>query len=107
MDTWLRELCREARTLSSETAYEWLVARHPPEDRSKSGGAYQIIPHRSWKRRERIKLFWAYFAPHGLQSSRPLRVFATIMSKRLLLQLLRQLVEEDWAGDERRLGFLY
>ena len=107
MDAWLRQLCREARTFSSEAAYDWLITRYPPEDRSKSGGAYQVIPHRSWKRREQIKLFWAYFAPCGLASSRPLLVFASIMSKRLLLQLLHQLMEGDWTGDERRLSLLH
>ena len=98
-----RDLCAEMRGMTSEEACDWLMKRCPPE--IGLGEAITLMPHRSWKRREQLRLFHAYFGKCSHYSPRGFEVFSTFMSSRFFLTLLRRLIETEWSMDEKKLHF--
>ena len=52
LDRKLREECRLLRSMTSEEACDWLIARHPTSP--------QIVDHRSWAPREQNRLLHFY-----------------------------------------------
>ena len=64
-----------------------------------------LMPHRSWKRKEQLRLFHAYFGKCPHYSSKVFEVFSISMSPSLLLKPFRKSVETEWSADEKKLSF--
>ena len=98
------ELCACLRQYTSEDAFSWLMANFPPGDPYTVGDALMLIPHRSWKRAEQIKLFDAYFSCSFPMGSRSMGVFSKFMSAALLTRMLKDFINSHLKDDKDKLS---
>lgn len=94
MDSLLRAKCLELRKMSSNQAAEWLIENYPMEY-SGYGEALQLLPHRSWKRADQIRLARYYLKRMPFASSRVYEIFAAIMAFDILIGLIRENLPSD------------
>ncbi len=87
MDMALKRECEKIRSMTSEDAATWMLAEYPVSNPA-HGRAYQLLPHRSWKRADQIRLADYYFQKIPYASARPYEAFASFMSVHLMLRLI-------------------
>ena len=90
-----REACKTIRGLGSSEAAEWLI-EHYGFEAGNAGDAFKIMPHRSWKRSDQIKLadYFLSNLPHS--SDRGYRAFLQFMALPTFIEALcRQLPDES------------
>lgn len=97
------EICSCLRQLTSENALLWLMANFPSEEGNAVGEAIFFMTHRSWKKREQIKLFKEYFHKSFPLGKNSVCAFSKVMPPRLLAKLLEEFVENDLASDRSKL----
>lgn len=83
----IKEKCEETRARSSEDAVEWLISEYPISD-SNYGVAFQLIPHRSWARRDQIRLAKYYLKKLPFANALPYQVFSSIMPIHRMLDVI-------------------
>jgi hypothetical protein len=88
MDDRLRAKCLELRKMTSNQAANWLIESYPVGDPD-YGEAIQLLPHRSWKRADQIRLARYYLEKMPFASSRIYEVFASFMSLDVFLRVIR------------------
>ena len=77
------------RKMGSDDAADWLMDQYPIE-RPDYGNAIILLAHRSWKKRDQIRLADYYFQKIPFANSRPYEVFASFMSTSNLIKMLRK-----------------
>ena len=88
MDQKLRPEIGEIRRMSSGDAASYLLDKYPREA-SNWHVALRIIPHRSWKAKDQLRLAEHYFATPAFASPRPYEVFAAFMSLENFLSIMK------------------
>jgi hypothetical protein len=89
MDNRLKTMCVELGQMASAQAADWLIETFPV-DGAEYGDAITLIPHRSWKRSDQLRLARHYLTKVPFASSRPYEAFASFMSFELFMQVIRE-----------------
>ena len=97
MDTRFRMLCLKLRNMTSPQAADWLIDTYPISD-SGYGEAIHLIPHRSWKRTDQIRLARYYFQKIPFANAKGYEVFASFMSFKIFVGIIR----ENYPSEESR-----
>jgi hypothetical protein len=100
MDEKQRQICGHLRELQSSEAADWLMERYPISG-VQWGEALLVMPHRSWKKRDQIRLAKYYLSKIPFASARGYEVFASFMSVTSLISVIRDLVPPS--AEDRRL----
>ena len=91
-----RKISKYLRGLSSFEAAEWLLEKYNRETNEKYGEVFAVLPHRSWKRQDQIKLADHYLShlPHA--TGRVYKIFLSFMSVPVFIDIIkRNLPEKD------------
>ena len=80
---------------------DWLIETYPIH-KFGHGEAFQLIPHRSWKRTDQIRLARYYLKNIPFASARGYKVFASIMSFKIFVGV----IQEKLPIDESRIDLL-
>ena len=99
-----RRECEKLRALTSAEAATYLIETYPAEGPAPLE-AIALIPHRSWKRNDQLRLARHYLRRLPFANARPYEAFASFMSLPLLVSVLEEFVPGD-AG-KRDLFFYY
>ena len=99
-----RDLCNYLRKQTSEEAFIWLTSEFPPDNGDAIGEALILMPHRSWKRSEQVKLFDAYFPRSFPMGKKSIEVFSKFMSIYLFTTMLKSFIEQYPEEDETKLS---
>jgi hypothetical protein len=91
MDEKQREICAHLRELQSSEAASWLMA-HYPTSSSHWGEALVVMPHRSWEKRDQIRLAKYYLSRIPFASARGYEVFASFMSVKNMIAVIRNYI---------------
>jgi hypothetical protein len=92
-----RRECERLRASSSEKAADYILAKYGT-DSPGYGEVFVLLPHRSWKRADQVRLARHYFQKIPFASTKPYEAFASFMSLPLLIELLEEFAPE--AGDK-------
>jgi len=93
MNEAMRKLAAELARMTSEEAAEWLMSRYPID--SSYGEAFILLAHRSWRREDQRRLARYYLQRMPFASSKPYEVFASFMSLRALIPILKEYLPES------------
>lgn len=94
MDKRQRALCTQLAKMSSDQAADWLLANYPLES-SDWGEALLLIPHRTWKRPDQMRLAKYYFKKLPFSGPRGYESFAAIMSIKSLLDCISEAIPAE------------
>lgn len=100
MDEKQRQICDQLRELQSSEAAGWLM-EHYPTSGGHWGEALLVMPHRSWEKRDQIRLAKYYLSKIPFASARGYEVFASFMSVASLISVIRDFVPPS--AEDRRL----
>lgn len=89
MDGRLKAISAELGQMTSAQAADWLIETYPV-DGAEYGDAITLIPHRSWKRPDQLRLARHYLKKMPFASSRPYEAFASFMSFDLFMQVIKE-----------------
>src|SRR6185295_14974264 len=89
MDQRRRQICENLRAMRSEDAANWLMETYKVDDPA-WGEAITLLPHRSWAKADQLKLARYYLQRIPYASERPYKAFASFMSIRNLVKVLRE-----------------
>lgn len=89
MDNRLKTIAAELGQMTSAQAADWLISTYPV-DQPEYGDAVTLIPHRSWKRSDQLRLARHYLQKIPFASARPYEVFASFMSFELFVGAIRE-----------------
>jgi hypothetical protein len=89
MDNRLKTISAELNQMTSAQAADWLIENFPV-DRTDYGDAITLIPHRSWKRSDQLRLARHYFQKIPFASPRPYEAFASFMSFDNLMKVIKE-----------------
>ena len=89
MDQRLASLASDLRKMSSSEAAEWLIDRYPVGSAG-WGEAITIMPHRSWKKADQVRLARHYLSRLPYANAKPYEVFASFMKISRLVDILRE-----------------
>jgi hypothetical protein len=84
-----RAECELLRSLSSEAAADWLMSTYPIET-PEWGLAMKLLPHRSWKKKEQVRLARYYLQRLPYASAVVYRAFSAFMSVPALVRVVRE-----------------
>ena len=84
-----RNACNHIRMLDSERAADWLIERYSIGNPN-SGEVFKVMPHRSWEKRDQIKLadYFLKDLPH--RSGKGYEAFLSFMSIPAFIGVLRR-----------------
>lgn len=94
MDERLRKLCSELRSMDSESAITWIMEKYPITEDS-WGEAVLLLPHRSWEKKDQLKLANYYLSRVPFASARGYEAFASFMSVSALVGVLRKYIPSE------------
>lgn len=94
MDQRQRDICAHLRALSSTEAASWLM-EHYPTSGDRWGEALLVMPHRSWKKQDQIRLARYYLSRIPYASARGYEAFASFMSLASLTAVLQDCIPES------------
>lgn len=89
MDDRLKTLSAKLGQMTSAQAADWLIETYPVGG-AEYGDAITLIPHRSWKRPDQLRLAKHYLQKMPFASSRPYEVFASFMSFDLFIKAIKE-----------------
>lgn len=87
MNERMHSLCEQLRAMRSDEAATWLMETYDVEGDA-YGEAFSLIPHRSWKRADQLRLARYYLQRIPFASARPYEAFAAFMSIRALVDVI-------------------
>ncbi|UXA51411.1 hypothetical protein M0D45_11660 [Xanthomonas prunicola] len=94
MDEEIRSLRDELLAMESADAAKWLISKFPAGSKN-SGYAFQLIPHRSWRRSDQKALATHYFSTIPFANARGYEVFSSFMSINSILSCIKPYVPKD------------
>ena len=97
-------MCRRLAGMSSSDAATWLMETFPL-DREGWGEALVLMPHRSWKRADQLRLARYYLSRIPFAGPRGYEAFLSFMSVPRMLAVLKEHLPAD--PDERSLLAYY
>ena len=97
-------MCLRLAEMRSSDAATWLMETFPI-DREGWGEALVLMPHRSWKRVDQVRLARYYLSRIPFASARGYEVFLSFMSVRRMLAVLKEYLPAD--PDKRSLLAYY
>ncbi|WP_369990755.1 hypothetical protein [Pseudomonas xanthosomatis] len=89
MDVRQKEQVADLLKMSSEQAAEWLISTYPISEQGYGEGMV-LIPHRSWKGNDQLKLARHYMQKIPFASERGYKVFSSFMSVSSFLGCIRE-----------------
>ncbi|QVM93258.1 hypothetical protein JYG34_09685 [Pseudomonas entomophila] len=89
MEVTQRSQRRQLAQMSSAQAADWLLSTYPIESPDWGEGLF-LIPHRSWKKSDQLRLARHYLQKVPYASQRGYQVFASFMSVASLLGCIRE-----------------
>lgn len=89
MDDRLKMLSAKLGRMTSAQAADWLIETYPVSG-SEYGEAIALMPHRSWKRPDQVRLARHYLQKMPFANSKPYEAFGSFMSFDLFLKMLRE-----------------
>ena len=101
MDSLMQKQSSDLRKLTSDEAANWLIKTYPIET-SDVGEAIALLPHRSWKRADQIRLCKYYFQKIPFANSKVYEAFASFMS----IDLMIKIVEENLPTSDSEVNLL-
>lgn len=94
MDNKLKMLCAELGKMPSSQAADWLMETYSV-DGPEYGTAIALLPHRSWKRPDQVRLAKHYLKKMPFASSKVYEAFASFMSVELLISSIKEQMPTD------------
>lgn len=94
MNMELKALGKKLRAMESAEAADWLMQTYAAES-PEWWVAIRLIPERSWKRPDQLRLARHYLRKMPFASPKPYEVFAEIMSFGRLVEVLRECLPAD------------
>ncbi|THF66563.1 hypothetical protein E6C76_06950 [Pseudothauera nasutitermitis] len=91
MDSKLQAISLGLRAMESDQAASWLIATYPLSN-PEYGDVFQLLRVRSWKRVDQIRLARYYLQKIPFASEKPYEVFASFMSIKLFISVLKELL---------------
>ena len=88
MDDNQRKLCAFIRALSSAEAATWIIDQYPLHSVD-FGEAFILMPHRSWRREDQIKLANHYLKGIPFASERVYEAFLSFMSVPVFTRIVK------------------
>src|SRR5688572_19648850 len=88
MDNQLKELITKLRDMPSKEAADWLMNTYSI-DGPNYGQAIALLPHKSWKRSDQLRLATYYFRKIPFASSKAYEAFASFMAIEALIKTIR------------------
>jgi hypothetical protein len=89
VDDRLKTISAELGRMSSTLAADWIMATFPV-DGANFGDAISLIPRRSWKRSDQLRLARYYLRKIPFADSRPYEAFASFMAFDLFLKVIKE-----------------
>ena len=96
MDSKLQAIFLELRAMESDQAALWLINTYPISN-PEYGDVFQLLRARSWKRADQLRLARYYLQKMPFANSKPYEAFATFMSLKLFISVLRELLPKTRA----------
>ncbi|MBT2768564.1 hypothetical protein J7J08_13040 [Stenotrophomonas sp. ISL-67] len=94
VDIEIIEHSKSIREMSFRDAADWLMENYPA-GAPHYGTAFQLMPRRSWKRSDQIRLAEHYLARLPFASSTPYRVFLSFMAAEVFVSQIRKFLPDD------------
>ncbi|HDS0922577.1 TPA: hypothetical protein QDZ10_001032 [Stenotrophomonas maltophilia] len=88
------EQAKSIREMSSHDAADWLMENYPAGTPN-YGTAFQLMPRRSWKRSDQIRLAEHYLARLPFASNTPYRVFLSFMAAEVFVLQIRKFLPDE------------
>ncbi|MGR2739666.1 hypothetical protein ACUY1T_14545 [Billgrantia sp. Q4P2] len=98
-----RLICTHLRELQSSEAASWLMD-HYPNSSDNWDEALLVMPHRSWRKSDQIRLAKHYLSKLPFASARGYEVFASFMTVANLIAVIRGYIPAD-AEDKKLLEY--
>lgn len=96
MDSKLQAISLELRAMESDQAASWLISTYPVSNPG-YGDVFQLLRARSWKRADQLRLARYYLQKMPFASAKPYEAFATFMSLKLFILVLREFLPKTRA----------
>ena len=94
MDNRFKEIRSELGKMTSSQAADWLIENYPV-DSSEYGTAIALLPHRSWKRSDQVRLAKHYMSKIPFASAKVYEAFASFMSIELLISEIKKKMPQN------------
>lgn len=93
MDNLKKAQCEELRNLESEEAATWLMSKYPIESPD-YGEAIMLMPHRSWKKADQIRLGKYYLQKIPFANGKAYEMFASFMPIQTMIKIIQEQLKE-------------